>query len=188
VILGSRDEAKARSATEKAREAVPEVAMEGAPNSQAAAGADVVVLTVPFAGQEAILDEIREGAAGKVVIDTTVPLRTYAPPQLELVIDGSSAQRVQRILPESRVVAAFHSVSARRLRRFGEPLQEDTPVCGDDERAKRIAIELAERIGLRGLDVGGLEVAHALEYLAVVILRLNERYERKAVGVRFVGL
>lgn len=188
VIVGSRDEAKARAAVEKAREVIGDATIEGAANWQAVAGADVVVLAVPFAGQEAILDEIREGVAGKVVIDTTVPLRTYAPPQLERVVDGSSAQQVQRILPESRVVAAFHSVSARRLRSFREPLQEDTAVCGDDQTAKNAVIELAERIGLRGLDTGGLEVAASLEHLAVAILRLNERYGRKAIGVRFVGL
>lgn len=188
VILGSRDAAKARAAVDRAHQILGDAPIEGATNPQAAAAAEAVVLAIPFAGQEAILAEIREPAAGKVVIDTTVPLRTYAPAELEQITDGSSAQRIQRLLPESRVVAAFHTVSAHRLRRFAEALAEDTLVCGDDAAARQTATALAARIGLRGLEVGGLEASAALEHLAVVILRLNSRYGRKAIGVRFVGL
>src|SRR5690606_25778924 len=54
----------------------------GAVNTKAAEVADIVMVTVPFASQAQILDEIRPFVAGKLVIDTTVPL---VPPKVARV-------------------------------------------------------------------------------------------------------
>ncbi|MCS7172826.1 MAG: NADPH-dependent F420 reductase [Armatimonadetes bacterium] len=188
VILGSRSRERAEDAVLRARSLRPEAQLSGALNREAAEAATVVVLTIPFAAQEAILSDIREAVRGKVVVDATVPLRRLRPPELDIPPAGSAAQQAQRLLPEARVVAAFHTLSAHRLQRLEVPLEEDTLVCGDDPEAKETVIRLSRRIGLRGLDAGGLEQAATLERLAVLILQLNQRYGKKDIGVRFVGV
>lgn len=187
VILGSRDPQRAEAAAERAKHLKGTLSLRGAGNREAAEAADVVVLTIPFSGQEEILPSIRAAVAGKAVIDTTVPLRSFSPPVLEVPAAGSAAQRAQELLPDARVAAAFHTVSAVKLNAVDLPLEEDTLVCGDD-RAKEAGIALAERIGLRGLDAGPLEAAATLERLGALLVGLNQRYRRRAIGVRFVGL
>ncbi|MDR5708639.1 MAG: NADPH-dependent F420 reductase [Armatimonadota bacterium] len=188
VILGSRSRERAEEAVLRARSLRPEAPISGALNREAAGAATVVLLAIPFAAQEAILSDIREAVRGKVVVDTTVPLRRLRPPELEIPPAGSAAQQAQHLLPEARVVAAFHTISAHRLQRLEIPLEEDTLVCGDDPEAKETVIHLSRRIGLRGLDAGGLHQAATLERLAALVLQLNQRYGKKDIGLRFVGL
>ena len=163
-------------------------AVAGEANREAARLADVVVLTVPFHAQAALLEELRDAVQGRVVVDTTVPLRRFRPPELEEVAEGSSAQRVQALLPGARVVAAFQTVSAVKLADLEQPLQEDTLICGDDPAAREVVATLAEAIGLRGVDAGPLAQARTLERLACLIIGLNQRYHRRAIGIRFQGL
>jgi len=188
VVLGSRSTEKAAAAAARAAALAPGVTLRGAANRDAAAEAEVITLTIPFSGHEPILAEIRDAVSGKPVIDTTVPLRQYAPPELERIPAGSAAQQVQAALPRARVVAALHSVSAVKLARFDEALDGDVLYCGDDLEAKETCARLIESLGMRPLDAGGLSGAAALESLAAVIIGMNQRYKRKAIGIRFTGI
>jgi len=188
VIIGSRLAEKAAAAA--ARAGLPEVVVPvaGAANRPAAAQSDLVILTIPFAGQSAILADVRDAVRGKVVVDTTVPLRQVRPPKLEMIAVGSAAQAAQALLPEARVVAGFHTVGEALVARVDEPLDGDVLICGDDPAAKGAVAELAGAIGLRAVDAGGLTEAATLERLAVLVIGLNQRYRRRAIGVRFTGL
>ena len=94
----------------------------------------------------------------------------------------------QRAAPECRVVAGFHTVSARALARVDEPLDEDVLVCGDDAEAKGVVARLAERlVEGRAVDTGRLEVARWLEPLTAVLLNVNKRYKTQS-GVRITGI
>ncbi len=191
VIIGSRRTDKALAAAKEALALAGEGAdgaISGTLNAEAAAAAQVVVLTIPFAAQEAILAEVRPAVAGKVVVDTTVPLRQYAPPLLEEIPAGSAAAQAQALLPEARVVAALHTVSQTVVRRIGQPLEGDVLICGDDEEAKAVAAALVADLGTRALDAGGLTQAATLERLAALVIGLNQRYRRRAIGVRFTGI
>ena len=205
VLIGSRDPERARQAVDRALQAAAPAGepvgcgatragagvrgeLAGAANGEAARLAEVVVLTIPFHGQAGILGELREAVQDRVVVDTTVPLRSFRPPELEEVPEGSSAQRVQALLPGARVVAAFHTVSAVKLADLRRPLDEDTLICGDDKAARELVAKLAGDIGLRGVDVGPLRQARALELLACLVIGLNQRYRRPAIGIRFEGL
>ena len=188
VIIGSRSPEKAREAAERAGGLGVEEQVAGLLNRDAAAVAEIVVLTIPYAGQAAILGDIRAAVRGKIVVDTTVPLWRYSPPELDIPPAGSSAQQVQMLLPDSRVIAALHSVSAVKLNRFDEPLKEDVLVCGDDAAAKAAVNGLIEALGMRPLDAGGLAEAVTVERLAALIIGMNQRYRRKAIGVRFTGI
>lgn len=188
VVIGSRTPEKAEEAAVRAAALAPGGQVRGAGNRDAAAEADVITLTIPFSGHDAILSEIRPAAAGKPVIDTTVPLRRYAPPELERIPAGSAAEHVQRLLPEGRVAAAMHSVSSVKLGRFEEPLDGDVLYCGDAPAARQACVELIESLGMRALDAGPLAAAAALESLAALIIGMNQRYKRRAIGLRFTGV
>lgn len=188
VLIGSRSFQKAQEAAARARALGVDEPITGLRNGEAAAAAEIVVLTIPYAGQAAILADIREVVRGKIVVDTTVPLRRSTPPELDIPPAGSSAQQVQASLPNSRVVAALHSVSALKLNRFGEPLNDDVLVCGDDAAAKATVNGLIEVLGMRPLDAGGLAEAATLERLGAMIIGMNQRYKRRAIGVRFTGI
>lgn len=188
VVLGSRVRERGVEAARRAAGLDLRGAVSGGTNREAAEGAALVVLAVPFHAHEEVLPEIEPLVRGKVVVDTTVSLMSVDPPQLSLPPEGSAAQRVQAMLPHARVVAAFHTVSAHKLAQLGRELEEDTLVCGDDPLAKRQVARLAEAVGLRPVDAGGLDQASTLERLAALVVGLNRRYRRKAVGVRFVGL
>lgn len=188
VIIGSRSADKAREAVARAGGLGAGDQVAGLLNRDAAAAAEIVVLTIPYAGQAAILEDIRAAVRGKIVVDTTVPLRRYSPPELDIPPAGSSAQQVQALLPEARVVAALHSVSSHKVNNFDEPLNDDVLVCGDDAAAKAAVSRLIEALGMRPLDAGGLAEATTLERLGAIIIGMNQRYKRKAIGVRFTGL
>src|SRR5262245_7113675 len=89
----------------------------GDDNRAAAAAADIVVVAVPYANHEAILNEIKPAVTGKIVVDAVVPL---VPPKVSVVNlppDGSPALHAQRLLAgAARVVSAFHNVRAPKLR------------------------------------------------------------------------
>ncbi len=188
VIIGSRQAEKAEEAARRAQALVGPGEITGATNRAAAEAADLVVLTIPYVAQVAILEELRPAVRGKVVIDTTVPLRQYAPPQLDSVPAGSAAAQAQALLPEARVVATFHTVSESMVRRLEHPLEGDVLVCGGDTQAKAVVIALAEALGLRGYDTGGLDAAATLERLGALLIGLNQRYRRKAIGLRLTGI
>ena len=115
VIIGSRDAGRASEAAHEIQGATG-AAPAGMANGAAAAAAEVVALAVPFVGREAILDSIREGCQGKIVIDSTVPLMPPRVGTVTLPPGGSAAQMCQQTLGEgARVVAAFHNVAADKL-------------------------------------------------------------------------
>src|SRR2546430_12096451 len=92
-------------------------AVSGEGNRTAAAKADIVVIAVPYANHEAILNEIKPAVQGKIVVDTVVPL---VPPKVSVVKlppDGSAALRTQRLLGETpRVQSPFHTASPSTLK------------------------------------------------------------------------
>ena len=96
------------------------------------------------------------------------------------------AERIQDLVA-APVVAGLHSLAASNLG-GEEPPEEDALVCGDDEDAKALALELAGTVVAgRALDAGPLANARTLEGLTAVIVNLNRRYKAHA-GVRVSGL
>jgi len=163
-------------------------AVSGEDNRTAAAKADIVVIAVPYANHEAILNEIKPGVEGKIVVDAVVPL---VPPKVSIVKlppDGSAALHAQRLLAgAARVVSAFHNVSASKLS-SGENIDCDVLVFGDDKDARAIVIDLANAAGTRGVDGGPLANSIAAEALTSVLIGINRRYKVNGAGIRITGL
>lgn len=186
VVIGSRDAAKASAAAAQLA-AELKVEVGGASNLEAAQRADVVVVAVPFASQLQVLEEIRAGLAGKVVIDTTVPLVPPKVMRVQLPAEGSAAQRAQALLgAEVRLVSAFHNVAAHKLA-TDEDVQCDVLVFGDDKGARAVAVELAQQAGLRGLHAGALANSAAAEALTSILIFMNKTYRVDGAGIRITG-
>jgi hypothetical protein len=157
-------------------------------NPEASRACGIVFLSVPPAGIEAMAGELSDDLAGRIVVSVASPVvfRDGKPGAASLEI--SLAELVATAAPEARVVAGFHTVSARALADPDLPLDEDVLLAGDDEDAKGVVAGLAERlVAGRAVDCGRLEVARWLETLTAVLLNVNRRYKTNA-GLRVTGL
>jgi NADPH-dependent F420 reductase len=193
IVIGSRSAERAAETVEKAREALPSGSFEGRTNEEAATGAGVVILSVPFRNQSENLTNLKPVLApGTLLIDATVPLAATISGKATRMLgvwQGSAAQQAAEMVPEGvRVVSALHTVNAPGLRDLSQPLDEDVLVCGDVKADKAEAAALIQRIpGLRCVDCGKLETARITESLTALLIGVNVRYKTHA-GIRLTGL
>jgi NADPH-dependent F420 reductase len=188
VIIGSRDAERARAKAEELRERTKQPAIEGATNAEAAHRGEIVVIALPATGLAATLPELREACRAKVVVSTAVPLtfgggRLFTPPAA-----GSATEEVAGLLPEARVVGAFHHIAAHELAETAHAIECDLLVCGDDAGAKDKAAELGASMGLRAIDAGPLTNAGPVEGLTALLATINRRYKKKNAGIRITGV
>jgi NADPH-dependent F420 reductase len=186
VVIGSRSKDKAEAV---ARDLLGgQASVSGDHNRGAARAGDIVVLSVPYANHDSIVDEIKPDVGGKIVVDSTVPL---VPPKVSVVqlpANGSPAVSAQRALGSGvRVVSAFHNVGAKKLQ-SGEKADCDVLVFGDDDEAREQIIALAGVVATRGVDGGTLANSVAAEALAAVLIGINRRYKVPAASIRITGL
>jgi NADPH-dependent F420 reductase len=163
--------------------------VRGMANPDAAAAADIVVLSVPFAAQQSTVQDVAAHLQGKILIDVTVPLVPPKVSRVQLPEGGSAVEAVQRLLGEGvRVVSAFQNISAHHLTKLGETVECDVLVCADDPEAAQEVIELAEEIGLTAWNAGPLCNSVVAEALTSVLIALNRRYKVHDSGIRLTGL
>ncbi len=189
VLIGSRAFERAQAAAEEIAQ-VTGGPVEGGANAEVARRSDVVIVAVPFDGHAATLRELAEPLRGKVVVDCVNPLGfgKQGPFALE-VPEGSAAQQAEAILPESRVTAAFHHVSAELLANLDiAEIDLDVLVLGDDREAVGLVQALACRIkGVRGVHAGRLRNAGQVEALTANLIAINKRYGVHA-GIRITDI
>ncbi|MGB2737486.1 MAG: NADPH-dependent F420 reductase [Candidatus Nanopelagicales bacterium] len=185
VILGSRDAGRARAAAAELGNGV-----RAAANVECASEADLVVVAVPWVGHGELLASLRPQLVGKIVVDCVNPLGFDKQGAFALTVEeGSAAQQAAAILPESRVVAAFHHLSAVLLLDAGvAELNTDVMVLGDDRDAAEVVQALAGQLpGVRGIYSGRLRNAHQVEALTANLISVNRRYKAHA-GVRLTDV
>ncbi|MFE5741648.1 NADPH-dependent F420 reductase [Streptomyces celluloflavus] len=181
VIIGSR-------AAERAQTAAGELGLgiEGAANADCARRSDVVIVAVPWEGHAQTLESLRAELAGKLVIDCVNPLGFDKKGAFALKpAEGSAAEQAAALLPESRVTAAFHHLSAMLLQ---DPetaeINTDVMVLGEARADTDVVQALAARIpGMRGVFAGRLRNAHQVESLVANLVSVNRRYKAHA-GLR----
>ena len=194
VTIGSRDAGRGAEAGARAVGLLgSEAQVRGTDNAEAAAGADVLFVTVPFAGQAEIYGSIKDAVRpGAVVMDATSPLATAVGGKAWHVLrpwQGSAAEQARAILGEGpRVVAGFHTIAAKELQALEHSIESDVLICGDDADAKATVGELIEQIpGLRWVDCGDLSMARITETLTALLIGVNRRYKVPDSGFRIVG-
>ncbi|MGD6745828.1 NADPH-dependent F420 reductase [Streptomyces sp. BH106] len=184
VILGSRAAERAQSAAEELNE--HGLGIEGADNAECARRSDIVIVAVPWDGHGATLEALREDLAGKLVVDCVNPLGfdkkgAYALKPEE----GSAAEQAAALLPDSRVTAAFHHLSAVLLiDPEVDEIDTDVMVLGEERADVETVQALAGRVpGMRGIFSGRLRNAHQVESLVANLISVNRRYKAHA-GLR----
>ncbi|MDR7254199.1 NADPH-dependent F420 reductase [Nocardioides sp. BE266] len=185
VVLGSRTAERAEAAAAELAEATGG-AVSGASNADASAQGDIVLVVVPWDGHAELLESLKGELAGKVVVDCVNPLGfDKQGPYALLVPEGSATQQAAAILTESRVVGAFHNVSAVLLEDPSvESIETDVLVLGDDREATDAVQALADTVpGMRGVYGGRIRNAHQVEALTANLISINRRYKAHA-GVR----
>lgn len=191
VVIGSRSAERGISAAAEIAAidgAVGEVS--GAANADASHLSDVVIVAVPWEGHADTVASVRAMLTGKIVVDCVNPLGFDAKgPYALRVPEGSAAEQTESLLPESRVCAAFHHVSAARLVDPSlERIELDVLVLGDDRDAVSVVIALADRInGMRGIYAGRLRNAAQVEALTANLIAINRRYKAHS-GLRITDV
>lgn len=187
VAIGSRD-------LERARQAAHEVTalcggtVEGMENRVAGESGALAVLTMPFDGMEGTLLDCRDALRGKLVVSAVNPL-VFDQGRIRTreIFEGSAAERAAALLPESRVGAAFHNISAAVLLDLERAIDEDIPVAADAEADRDTIVALCQALGARGVATGPLGLARYLEGFTAVLLSVNRLHHREA-GIRFTRL
>src|SRR5262245_41994639 len=179
VVIGSRDE-------ERAREIASGFGAEGKANADAVRGVDLVVLATKSGATLDTARELADAIGGTPVLCVASDLRFGANGVAPGTLGRSLAEEVDDIV-SGPVASGLQSLAASQLEQ-GEAPDQDALICGDDEGAKQLALELSEGlVAGRALDAGPLANARALEGLTAVILNINKRHRAHA-GVRITGL
>jgi 8-hydroxy-5-deazaflavin:NADPH oxidoreductase len=192
VVIGSRSAERAQTAADELRTSIGggAAAISGAANAEAAAAADVVVVAVPWDGHETLLRSVADELTGKIVVDCVNPLGFDERGAFALAVaEGSAAEQAAKILPDSRVVAAFHHVSAVLLLDQGvDEVDTDVLVLGDDRDATdEVQALVGEIPRMRGVYAGRLRNAHQVEAFTANLISVNRRYKAHA-GIRVTDI
>ena len=131
---------------------------------------DIVILAVLSAGAVEAVTRFGDTLSGKTVIDITNPFNADA----SGIVTGpndSMSHRISAELPnDTHVVKAFNTIYSHAIS-SGEPIAAF--FAGDDITAKTRVAEFLETLGMRPLDAGGLEMAHALEWAGLLLVGLS---------------
>lgn len=188
VIIGSRDADRAATVAADLSTKTANDSVRGMSNIDAAAAGDIVVLTVKFSHQAATLEELRPSLAGKIMIDTTVPLVPPKVARVQLPPEGSAAVIAQALLGDSvQVVSAFQNVSAESLKAETPP-DCDVLVTGNSVAARETVVNLAEEAGFKAWHAGPLQNSAAAEALTSLLIFMNKRYKSNHTGLRITGI
>lgn len=184
ILIGSRDAARAAEVAQKVEQragTTRSTTISSGTNESVAAGAELLIAAIPYAGQDLLLQQIAPGAAGKILVSVAVPVEFIGGiPMLIAPAEGSAAQQAAILVPRARVVGGFHTVSSAHL--SGKTaLNEDVLLCSDDDEAKAVVAEIVSSVeGLRAVDAGPLRNARITEELAVLLLEINRRRQTTA--------
>jgi hypothetical protein len=187
VIFGTRDARSAKSLA--ALEAVPGARAAG--YAEAARAADVAVVALPWNGLKECLQSIgADSLAGKLVLDPSNPLDfSRGAPALAVGHTDSAGELVQRLLPKSRVVKVFNTISAAAMvhPKFPDGVP-DMFIAGNDAGAKAEAAKLLGAFGWRApIDLGDITASRLLEPLAMVWISYAFRNNHWSHGFSLLG-
>lgn len=188
VTIGSRDAARASAVSQELNLIFGDDRITGADNLTAALQADVVVLSVPYTAHAETIAAVKDALAGKVIVDVTVPINPADFLRVHVPTGGSASREAQSMLDNgARVVAAFQNISATHLKKLDAVVDCDVLVCGDEDAAKQIGMQLVRDVGMRAWDAGPLDNAVVVEGLTPILLGINKRHKVKGAGIRITG-
>jgi NADPH-dependent F420 reductase len=176
VVVGSRDADRAQATAE-------ELGVSGGRNADVVRDVDLVVLAVKSNATLETAAELADAIGKTPLLCVASDLRFTGEGVLPGRHQGSLAEEVARMV-RGPVASGFQSFAAANVV-AGDP--GDALICGEDSAAKTLALELAEHLGARGIDVGPLANSRALEGMTSVILNVNKLYKAHA-GIKLTGI
>jgi len=185
VVIGSRDAARAQSIANEIG-----FGIQGATNEDCASNTDVVIVAVPWDGHSTLLEGLKAHLVGKIVIDCVNPLGFDKQGAYGLsVAEGSAAEQAAAILTESRIVGAFHHISAvLLLDETVDTIETDVLVVGDDRDSTDVVQAIASSIpGIRGVFAGRLRNCGQIETFTANLISINRRYKAHS-GIRVTDI
>jgi NADPH-dependent F420 reductase len=187
VIVGSRSIEKAEAKAKEYSEILG-VKVTGLTNEEASKLCDIAILAIPWKHAFSTAEALKDKLNNKIVVSPVVPMEkvngTFTYVNLP---EGSAAEKIASILKNSRVVSAYHNIPAKKFANLNAEFEWDVAVCGDDEEAKRVIIEITNEIrGLRALDAGSLANSRIIESLTPLLINIAIKNNMKELGVRFV--
>ena len=214
IIVGSRDAEKAEAAAAEYIEILKEhnlpANITGSDNKTAAENADVVILSIRYNQLESLMELINPVLDKQIIVSVVVPMEknmcyirqnsehtTVPISSDEFNTDyfcfsrpesGSAAQDIAQMLPENiELVAAFHTVPAKKLANLELELDFDIGVCGNSMESKEVIFDLITDIpNMRPLDIGPLETAPMLEALTPLLINVSARNKMKDTSIKFI--
>jgi len=189
VLIGSRSLDKAQAAADAMNARIGGSNVEGLLNRDAAARAEIALLSVPYDGMKPILEDLRDAVQNKIVINIASSLDPERKSRAKIPAAGSVTAEVQQFFGDTvRVVAAFQNVSPEKLDSVEERIDTDVLVCGGDKDGRAVVVDLIRRIGVDAFDGGGLANAVAVEALTAILIAVNIKYKVKGAGIRLTGV
>ncbi len=189
VLIGSRSPDKAaQTAGELAGMLAGKASIVGLSNLDAAARANIVVLTVPYSAHADTLTSIKSALSGKLLIDVAVPLGPSKRSKVQMPPAGSAAQEAKAILGEgTEVAAAFHTIPHDTLL-TDQPVDCEVLVTGTGRETRLETLKLVAAAGLVGWDAGPIENSVVVEGLVSVLININKLYGSTHAGIRITGV
>lgn len=160
VVYGSRDPARAAKVVRATG------AAGAASYAEAASGADIVILAVPWKAMDETLPALGK-LTGKVIVDISAPYGK----EVEALGTRSSGEVVQKKLRGARVVKGWSHVFAKFLTDPDvDGIESSVLIAGDDAPAKKVVFKMARDMGFHPVDVGGLRQSYHLDRLVSMML------------------
>lgn len=189
VIIGSRDAQRGADTANALNARLGLQNISGTSNRDAAKQGDIVLLSVPYDGMQPILDDLKEAARGKIIINIASSLDPEKKTRAKIPPKGSITAEVQEFFGEgTRVVAAFQNVSPEKLESEDAVIDSDVLVCGGDKDAREQVIALCKPAGIEAFDAGVLANAVVVETLTAVLIAINVKYKIKGTGIRLTSV
>lgn len=187
VIVGSRDAKKAESKAEEYCRILG-IDIRGLDNRRAAAECDIAIITIPWKHAFDTAKELKDELAKKIVVSPIVPMEKTKNGFVYVNLpEGSAAEKLASILPDSKIVSAYHNIPAKKFADLNAEFEWDVAVCGDDAESKKTVIEITNKIkGLRALDAGGLGNSRIVESLTPLLINIAINNRMKDLGIKFV--
>ncbi len=189
VFIGSRDIEKALTAASELN-AIENYSSKiiGLLNSEVSKLADIVIVTVPYAGHQATLESIKENVQGKIVVDVSVPLVPPKVTRVQMPVAGSAGQEAQLILGENVfVITAYQNIPYERLLK-NEKMECDVLVCGNSKEAKQEILAISKAIGLTAWDAGPIENSVIPEGMTSILIGINKQFGTTSAGIQITGV
>ncbi len=189
VLIGSRDAMKAQNTANIINTKFSSNNVEGYSNREAAAKADVVLLSIPYDGMKPILEDLKTVVQGKIVINIASSLDPERKSRAKLNPKGSITAEVQEFFgQDTKVVAAFQNISPEQLEKFDSKIETDVLVCGGDKEAREAVVAMIRKTDIEAFDAGVLANAVVVETMTAVLIYTNIKYKMKGAGIRLVGV